>query len=253
MYRFLLRPRWIAFTIGIIALMVALVNLGLWQLRRLDERRSFNAIVTSRENAPVTDPAGLPSDPQAAQWRRIQMTGTWEARGQVLIRDRSLDGEAGLHVVTPLAIAGGPAVLVNRGFIPITAQDRPPAPASGTVTVVARVRVSQKRGTFGATDPAGGTLAILNRVDVPRIQAQADLALAPYYVELVSEDPAPAPDAPRPLPLPALDEGPHLSYAVQWFLFTVCAAVGWVVVVRKSAGGARRERARERANGPAPG
>jgi cytochrome oxidase assembly protein ShyY1 len=215
--------------------MVTMVNLGFWQLRRLDERRAANREVSNRTSAAVVSTADLPADPHAAQWRRVTVAGTWDRAGQVLIRNRSLDGQPGLHVVTPLSDRAGHAVLVNRGFIPLADEAHPPAPATGRVTIVGRVRVTQERGSLGPRDPATGTLATLNRVDVARIQQQSAVTLAPFYLELSTENPASA-NAPVPLPLPALDEGPHLSYAIQWFIFTACAAAGWVLVVRKSAG-----------------
>ena len=235
MYRFLLKPRWIAFHVLVLALMVTMVNLGFWQLRRLDERKAANREVSSRTAAAVVPIDNLPADPHAAQWRRVTVAGVWDPAGQVLIRNRSLDGQPGLHVVTPLTDSAGHAVLVNRGFIPLADEAQPPSPAAGPVTVVGRVRVTQERGSLGPRDPATGTLTTLNRVDVARIQQQSAVTLAPFYLELVTENPAPA-NAPVPLPLPGLDEGPHLSYAIQWFIFTACAAAGWVLVVRKSAG-----------------
>jgi len=219
------------------------VNLGFWQLRRLDERRAANREVSSRTAAEVATIKDLPADPQAAQWRRVTVAGTWDPTGQILIRNRSLDGQPGLHVVTPLTDRAGHAVLVNRGFIPLADEAHPPAPATAPVTVVGRVRVSQERGSLGPRDPATGDLATLNRVDVARIQQQTEVTLAPFYLELITEDPASA-AAPAPLPLPGLDEGPHLSYAIQWFIFTACAAAGWVLVVRKSAGKVGHDRGR---------
>jgi len=234
MYRFLLKPRWIAFHVLVLALMVTMVNLGFWQLRRLDERRAANREVSSRTAAEVATIKDLPADPQAAQWRRVTVAGTWDPTGQILIRNRSLDGQPGLHVVTPLTDRAGHAVLVNRGFIPLADEAHPPAPATAPVTVVGRVRVSQERGSLGPRDPATGDLATLNRVDVARIQQQTEVTLAPFYLELITEDPASA-AAPAPLPL---------SYAIQWFIFTACAAAGWVLVVRKSAGKVGHDRGR---------
>ena len=60
------------------------------------------------------------------------------------------------------------------------------------------------------------------------------------YVDLVSSTPPEAADVPDPVAPPELGEGPHLSYAVQWFVFTVCAVVGWVLAVRASVNRRRR-------------
>jgi len=56
------------------------------------------------------------------------------------------------------------------------------------------------------------------------------------YLELESSQPADAKGL-TPIPLPELDEGPHLSYAIQWFTFSALAVIGWVLVVRKTARG----------------
>jgi cytochrome oxidase assembly protein ShyY1 len=56
----------------------------------------------------------------------------------------------------------------------------------------------------------------------------------PFYVDLVESQPAESTGLPEPLPAPDLSEGPHLSYAVQWFIFATCVAIGWVLAVRHS-------------------
>jgi hypothetical protein len=76
-------------------------------------------------------------------------------------------------------------------------------------------------------------LTTLGRVDIPRIGQQTPYPIAPVYVELTAPAP-PANALPLPEPLPELDDGPHLSYAVQWCIFSACAVIGWVLVVRKS-------------------
>ena len=58
-------------------------------------------------------------------------------------------------------------------------------------------------------------------------------------VQVISSDPADDPSL-TPAPLPDItDEGSHLSYAVQWLIFAICVAVGWVIAVRCSAHGSR--------------
>jgi cytochrome oxidase assembly protein ShyY1 len=242
-YGFLRRPRWIAFSLLIVTLMVVMVNLGLWQLRRLDQRQQANLAVTQRSSEPIAPLADLVESTsdraaiEAVQWRQVQATGTFDLAHEVFVRDRSLDGRAGLHVATPLVLADGAAILVNRGWVPIpqTVQGAPsaPPPPTGQVTVVGRLRPSQQRGLIGPTDPPDGVLAAFARLDVPRIQKQVPETLLPAYVELTS--PGPIADLPRLLPLPELDDGPHLSYALQWFAFTVLAAIGWWLMVRRTA------------------
>jgi surfeit locus 1 family protein len=181
------------------------------------------------------------------EWRVGTATGTYDSSAQVLIRNRSLDGAPGYHVLTPLRRDNGTAVLVVRGWVPLasansTAPEVPPPP-TGTVTVEGRLRPTQNPGALASRDPADGTLATLARVDIPRLQKQTPYPIAPAYMELMSSTPPEAGSLPVAVPLPELDDGPHLGYAVQWFIFSACAVVGWFVLVRKSAKAAEQRAA----------
>jgi cytochrome oxidase assembly protein ShyY1 len=244
MYRFLLRPRWIAFSVAIALLIVVMINLGFWQLRRLDERRAFNDAVSSRIDEPAIDVDELvPSNAQAdddelaaVEWRPIEATGRYLPDEQILIVNRSQAGRAGDNVVTPLRLDDGRILLVARGFVPLGAESAP-AP-SGQVTVVGRLRRSEVRRAAALSDRPEGDLTEAHRVDIPRLAEQLPGDVVPMYVELTSSDPAEAGDFLEPIAEPTLDEGPHLSYAVQWFLFSALAAVGWFLAVRRSHKGA---------------
>ncbi len=173
------------------------------------------------------------------QWREVSATGRYDESQQVLVRNRTYNGIPGYFVLTPLQVPGGDVVIVNRGFVPLeTSGTKPKVPAapSGVVAVNGRVRSTQKRGLFGPRDPVEGTLTEVARADLARLQQQMPYHLLPVYIELETSDPSEARGI-TPVPLPELDDGPHLSYAIQWFLFSALAVVGWVLVVRKTAKG----------------
>jgi cytochrome oxidase assembly protein ShyY1 len=249
----MLRPKWIAFHVLMAALIVAMINLGMWQLRRLDEKQDRNAAIRERSELaaePVAAWLAVDSSDEtvdATEWRRLTATGRYDDAQTVLIRNRSLEGAPGYHVVTPLVTEDGTGVLINRGFLPRGTNAEAPAPPSapaGDVTVVGHVRPSQERGLLGPFDPDEGTLTEMQRIDVPRLAHQLAYPVVPAYLELESTTPEPASTQPVPLPLPSLDEGPHLSYAIQWFIFSAMAAGGWVLAVRRSSATARRDEAR---------
>ena len=240
-HRFWLRPKWIFGHVLCLFLIVLFVNLGFWQLRRLHERQDHNRFVRARVTAPTTtlDDA-LAGGADAATYRRVRVTGTWATGTTVLVRSRSLDGQAGDDVLTTLEV-GGRAVVVLRGFAPLggggldTMLSAVRPVSSGPVTVSGVLRASETRGAFGPRDPATGHLDVVNRVDIPRLQRQQEsLALAPVYLLLTSSTPAEKAFI-RPVPLPALSDGPHLSYAIQWFIFATVGAVGWPLLLRKTA------------------
>lgn len=234
MYRFLLRPRWLVFHALVLVGVVGMVMLGFWQRNRLDERRAFNAVVTERAAEPaapvetVVGPSGAEADPAQVEWRAVTATGTYLADEQVVVVNRSQGGRAGVNIVTPLQLTDGRLLLVNRGFVAGSGTN-PPAPPSGVVEIAGRIRQSQERGFGGLTDPAG-ELTEVQRIDIERLAEQLPAPAVGVYLDLVDPDQR----EPEPVPAPELSEGPHLSYMFQWWFFASCAAVGWVVAVRRS-------------------
>jgi cytochrome oxidase assembly protein ShyY1 len=249
-YRFALRPKWVLSHLFVLALVAAMVGAGFWQLDRLQQKKDRNARVEARTAEPVAKavdlaPPGAYADTADLEYRRVTASGTYLDEQSVLVRSRSNEGSPGSWVLTPLQLADGTAVVVNRGWIPNIGDvhevpDRYAAP-EGTVTVTGLVRRTETRGRFGPRDPADGTLTDLARADVARLDAQVPEDLRPFYVQLRTQEPAVATTDPRPVPAPELDEGPHLSYAVQWFIFSTIAVVGYPLILRRRAGELERE------------
>jgi surfeit locus 1 family protein len=251
--RVLLRPRWLVGTIIAVVLIVLFVNLGFWQLRRLDEKRDRNAAIEERGSQPVqpidevVDPRTGLDDVDGLVYRRASARGRYDSEGEVRIRSRSLDGRPGVWVVTPLRVDGSTALAVNRGFVPLSTEV--PAPPSGEVEVTGLLFATQEREGIGPRDPAEGQLAELSRLDLGRLQQQYDADLYPLWLQLRRSDPPVDEDQlPVLLPEPEQDEGPHLSYAVQWFLFATIGAVGWPLLLRRVAREDERRRRRASAS-----
>jgi cytochrome oxidase assembly protein ShyY1 len=241
MYRFLARPKWIAFHLLVVAAIVVMVNLGFWQLRRLDERQAFNAVIEQRYDAsavPLDDLLTPGAGPDDIAWRPVTAAGTYLPDEGILIVNRSQNGRPGVNTVVPLVLDDGRILLVNRGFVP-QGFDEPSVPAT-EVRVTGRLRASQERRTGQLSDPSDGDLREAQRVDIDRLERQFDAPVVGMYVDLISSSPAEQPGVPEPVIAPDLSEGNHLSYAVQWFIFSVAAAVGWVLAVRRSAATNRR-------------
>jgi surfeit locus 1 family protein len=249
-WRFALTPKWIVRHVLVVALVVTMIFLGFWQLRRLDDKRTYKDLVAARQEQPVADvteivPAGATVDDDAVDavlYRSVSAEGSYAEEDTVVIENRTLNGAPGAWVLTPLLLEDGTAVVVNRGFIGF---DRagvivPPPPPTGTVRIEGLVLPSERRGSFGPRDPVAGRLDVLARVDLDRYAAQVDYPVLPAYLQLVTSDPdepAPAEGGPALVALgpPVPDEGPHLAYAVQWFIFSTIAAGGYVLLLRKVA------------------
>ena len=243
-YRFALRPKWILSHLFVLALVATMVVAGFWQLSRLQEKKDRNARVVARTAEPVAEASTL-ADPGefdkagALEFRRVSATGHYLVDQEVLVRSRSRDESPGSWVLTPLALGDGTAVVVNRGWIPnpgdihsVPSWSKAP---TGEVEVEGLVRETETRGRFGSTDPATGTLTDLARADVARLDQQVPERVLPFYLQLQTQDPAVARTDPKPVPTPELDEGPHFSYAVQWFIFTTIAVIGYPLILRRRA------------------
>lgn len=261
MYRFALKPRWILSHLLVLTLVVVMVNLGLWQLHRLQERRDFNALVESRQELPAEPvQAVLPAtagfdDADDVVFRTVTAEGTYLADEEVVVRGRSFEGKSGAWMLTPLRLADGTAVVVNRGWVPLQAglAVRPEwAPPSGEVRVEGLLVETQTRGRFGSIDPEGERLEELARADVGRIQEQVDEDLVPAVLQLSTQEPAQEGDFPVAIGAPELSEGPHLNYAGQWFIFATIAIVGYPLILRRVAHNKAKEAAAEAAAGDPP-
>ena len=238
-YSFLKSGVWITGMLIVVVTVVAFVNLGMWQLRRLDERRALNTTIESRM---AEDPielglllATIGIDPEALEYRKVTTTGTYNAETEILLQARTLNGVSGHNVVTPLETPDN-AVAVNRGWVPIDSEGPPvpdALPPAGTVTVDGILRVSETRGPTGVLEDDGSYRKI-GRLDLELLAPQWGPALLPVYLQLETQDP-PQGQYPSPLPPPEIGEGAHLSYAIQWFVFAAVAAIGFPILVVNTA------------------
>lgn len=245
--RFLLHPRWLLSHLLVVALIVLMVNLGFWQLRRLDEKQARNALIEARMDEPVVAVEDLvaPGDGDAAvdqaRFRQVEATGTYDVGATVVVRNRSQDGRAGGWLVTPLTLSTGDRVGVIRGFVALDGDGETPEPAppEGEVTVTGLAMDPDRLGgTAGRDlDDLIATDGVLPVVVQAEASDPADAGAAGAAAEGPSPASKPSPDAEAAglvlLPAPELSEGPHLSYAVQWFIFSTIALVGYPIILRR--------------------
>lgn len=241
MERFL-RPKWIVSHVFVGLLIVAMVIAGFWQLGRYNDRRDVNGQVTDRLEEPLVDIRQIASVDDAlsvgddVRFRLASATGEYQPDDEVLVLNRSLDGAPGYWVLTPLLLDDGTAVVVNRGWIPFRFEPGTPrpeaAPPSGDVTAAGMVRRTVEPEGIQSGDEEGVVLDALARPDLERYQQQLGYPILPVFIQLEAQDPAPA-DLPVGLPRPALDNGPHLSYAFQWFIFATIGIIGYPLTLRR--------------------
>lgn len=235
--------RWLVLAVFVVALAIAFVNLGFWQLDRLEARRARNDAVAAHENAAPVDFASVFTRQitEADQWQRVQVRGSFDPERQFLVRYRSNAGVTGYEVVTPLRTTTGAWVLVDRGFAPKPASsDYPsvlPAPPPGEVAITGYVRRDEQGSSDAMTPlPPTNTVRLVNSAT---IGATLPYPIVNGYLSLREISPAQAGGL-VPVEPPPADEGNHFSYASQWFMFAGLAGLGLVVLIRSDLRAARR-------------
>jgi surfeit locus 1 family protein len=233
MVRRLVAGKQLWLTLGVVAATLVLVRLGFWQLQRRVERIERNTSMFSRANQPPLELDGPLADPAAVEYRRVVVTGTFDYRNEVVLLGRARGETPGVHLITPLRIAGSDqGILVDRGWIPYE-QREPANRAQFRGPPGARIegRLWLAPGDPASAEPGSASTRLdsWTTVNVGRIQAQLPYRLLPVYVE---QGPAAGENG-----LPwrgrqiTLDQGPHLSYAIQWFSFAAILLVGYLAYI----------------------
>ncbi len=235
-----------------IGLGLTCVRLGLWQLDRLAQRRARNARMEERLALPPLRLTGGPVDASALEYRHVVARGAFDLDSQVVLVNRALDGVPGVHLLAPLRLEGtDTAVLVDRGWIPV--EDEGPAGQAtyaleGMVEVTGIARLSQPEPLWSflrdpIPSPGGPALDSWRVVNLEGLRVQMPDPLLPVFLQQTEA----AAGQLQPVPDPGIDhsEGPHLSYAIQWFSFAAIAIVGGAAWFRHrrrqaTAGGADR-------------
>ncbi len=232
-------------SIVVILVAATCVRLGIWQLHRLQQRRAYNAQVSARMTAAPVGLRRVPDDTAGLSFRAALAEGGWDGARSIVLGARTLDGEPGVYLLTPLRLPEGGAVLVNRGWLPspdAATVDLRPYTADGP----ARVRGLLVPMPLGRVPPTAGVRRVWYHLDPAALARQLPYPVAPLLLQATPPATASTPTStraatalPRPVPPPALDEGPHLGYAIQWFSFAVIGLVGWVVLLLRGDRGDR--------------
>lgn len=218
-----------------VAGMVITARLGLWQLDRADQKLALQADLDARGAMPPLATADLARDVATALdqlHRRAELSGTWRPELTVHLDNRQMGGRVGFFVLTPLLLADGSAVVVQRGWRPRDFQDRArlaplPTPEGPVVLSGRLARNPARLYTFDGAD----TGPIRQNLDLDTFARETGLRLRP--VSLLQESPA-GDGLQRDWPRPAADVHKHYGYAFQWF--ALCALIGglhvWFTILR---------------------
>ena len=241
--RVLFSRQWILTTFLVLAGVALCVRLGFWQVSRLAERRAFNAHVESvwaMESLDLTSPQ--PEEYLFQQeYRSATLSGTYDFDNQVALRNRYFENKYGYHLLTPLILDNGSAILVDRGWIPAEGNDRPEDwrkyDEPGRVTLQGQIRLGSTEPDLGGVPdpelaPGQEKLEFWNLVNLERIRLQLPYPLLVVFIQpdIDPEDHTP----PIPYqPTLELTEGSHKGYAMQWFTYASLLFFGYPFYVRQ--------------------
>jgi surfeit locus 1 family protein len=219
-----LRPKDYAGAALAVALAAGCVRLGFWQLHRLHQRRARNAVIAAARALPPLElpAAGVPAESLAE--RRVRARGTYDWAREHVWHARTYQGAPGVTLITPLRLADGSWLLVDRGW----------APSADAYHVDgSRFHEADTATIAGLAEPAPRDRG---DADPRRFADSLGGAVLPLVVQLLPGDTnAHLPPGLVRWPAPELDEGPHLSYTIQWFSFAAIILVGTFALLRKQA------------------
>ncbi len=246
--RLALSRRWRGTTLLVLLAVGVMIRLGFWQLERLEQRRAFNDHVRQMQAAAPIDLNAV-ADANALltmEYRAAYARGSFDFERQIALRNQFWGdpqgfAQYGYHLLTPLRLDGGRAVLVDRGWIPPEFAnpetwgtfDEPAAEVFGVL------RLPLQRGELGGGVPdqkqePGEFRRFWNNLDTEQLRSQFPYELLPIYLQ---QAPPPGEEIELPyksLPKLELTEGPHLSYAVQWFVFAALVFFGYPVFLKRN-------------------
>jgi cytochrome oxidase assembly protein ShyY1 len=215
------------------------VSLGIWQVARHHHKQELVEKERVAWAAPAPDITTIDSDAvdDTDDETRVEARGTFDGEHETVLRGAVRKGVAGVDVLSPLRLADGTAVLVDRGFIRASPEsgvttDPPP---TGTAVVHGVARPSSKILYDDTIDRlVDGRLAV-PRVDLTKIGQTIPYPLIPIWISAQAIEPAPrgnAPELPEP---PPPDPVNHMQYAIEWFALALIPLVGWPIALRRYA------------------
>lgn len=209
--------------------------LGTWQVQRLQWKNELIAERQARRDAPPL--ASLPEAFVAArdEFRKVRVSGRFLHEKEMYLAARSFRGNAGYHVLTPLALAGDRAILVNRGWIPLdrkSPESRKPGNPAGEAAVEGYLRAESGPGWFTpANEPDKNFWFFVDLAAMAKAHGIAKLA--PFYIEA-----GPA-ENPGGFPVGGITRfeipNDHLQYAITWYSMALIGIVIYLLFHRRRA------------------
>ena len=205
-FSILFSHRWWWSTLLVMIMMLVMTRLGFWQLERGAQRREYNEYVSerlARDSLPLLSIDLDVLDLEEYVLQLVTARGIYDHTQQIILHGQTYQGQTGVNIVTPLVFSG-------------------------------RVRLSE---TVEVDEVATSSPQLeWYRLDIGALQRQMTIYnLMPVYLQQESGRRGEY-EFPKRSPIDVeLNDGPHIGYAIQWFLFVPMLGVGYLHSLRKRA------------------
>jgi cytochrome oxidase assembly protein ShyY1 len=229
----LLQRRWVAGHLLALFMAGLFVGLGVWQLARNDEKHRKVAREKAAYALPAPDVTTIGAG--GRDGTRVEARGTFDGSHETVLRNQVRNDHVGVDVLTPLRLADGSVVLVDRGWVHASAQGgltTDPAPR-GTVVVHGLLHSSNPFSADDSVDHLPDGRLGVPRVDLDAIGKTLPYRVRPVWIEAQAIAPAQTGNAPQLPQPPAPDPVNHMQYAIEWFAFALIPIVGWPIALRR--------------------
>jgi cytochrome oxidase assembly protein ShyY1 len=245
-------PKRILTTVFVASAVVIMMTLGFWQLDRHAQKSDINEKISGRQTEKslgeielqklLTE--NLATVGEAYEYRRVTLSGTYQQDDSILVRNRTFNGIPGFWLLTPMKLDNGLFVVINRGWLPISAEGYVDSEIA-IFNITGVLRETETAKGLQKADTGQGPLESLGRVDLDRYSVQLGYEIFPFYIQLFDQSPIQKDGFPQVIDRPQFSEGQHLNYAVQWFIFATIATVGYPLVLWRYSKGRNTKKRRE--------
>lgn len=223
-------------------LIAGCLKAALWQYHRGVDRHAANAVITENMNKPKLSESEFEAllqstqDLAAEQWRTVSVTGIFDERHQIFLRNRYVDGQYGFGVLTLFQLKSGENIWVDRGWVKAgkdaTTPPQVTSPTPSTVTLEGRLRTlsrtSQIQGSYFAIPGSANNQSS----ELKKWNTAENVNTANFSLDLLrASEPTLTPQFPNELP--ELSDGPHMAYALQWLVFAFLVLLGRALIIRE--------------------
>jgi len=222
-------------SITTIAFMYLMVFMAQWQAGKAEYKNNLRDTIVARKDLPAITLQELPATDAERLFLPVSINGRYDTEHTFLLDNKILNGRVGYDVYTPLKLADGRSILVNRGFLPQgrTRQDLPDVETPGAALYVRGLLDKVPSKTIVLADDVNQAKSwpvVLQYIDDKEIEK---ILGYPVFNMVLWLDKDENHGFTRTLPALNLDSAKNTGYAFQWYAMTLALFIIYIAVNTK--------------------